>query len=312
MGLASRLLRRATSGLIGSVTGPLGGLAADRAMANPGGISDFVGGIGDSIGDIVQDPLGRDFSSTEAERARRHATQMQDSANLFSSSEAEIARQHATGEAAIARKFSSNEAIAAREHQEYMHRNGISMQMEGMRAAGINPILAAQFGGAVPPPGPAATSSAPSSPSAHGVGGSSPSAGSPISAVRDVLGLSKLAAEIGNITASTGQLQSSTRKTDVDTDIQHIEKYWRTALLNLEADLKRTKLDLQERAWEALAIDMDISMEELDAWRAGRPGREAEESFQHNAGKLYRWYQKWVLPVLGPASRMLPTTHKRR
>lgn len=167
-----------------------------------------------SLSDVAKDPFGRAHSSSEAEIARGHATNERLAGQGFASHEANIAREFADEQRGKAEAFSSAEAVAARQHQEYMARNQTSMQMEGMRAAGLNPILAAQFGGATPPPGPAATSHAPSVPQAHGVGSSSPSAGSPISALRDILGVVKLGSEIRNLDSATQSNLSDSGYTD--------------------------------------------------------------------------------------------------
>lgn len=185
----------------------------------PGGPSPFgagtlAGDAASSVLGVVRDPMGRGHSSSEAATARDHATGLQESAHNFSSAEAGAARAFASNEAEVARQFSSAEAVAARDHQEYMARNEHGMRMQSMRSAGLNPALAASLGGGTPPAGPAATAHAPSVPQAHGVGGSSPSASSPVSAVREVLDTARLGAEVANIRSITRRNNADAARTE--------------------------------------------------------------------------------------------------
>lgn len=156
----------------------------DNMLEDPTGLKS----VGDLFEGAWDEYTGRGYATGEREAAQR-----------YQSEEAAIARQFADQQRQHAERFSSAEAVAARQHQEYMARNQVGMRMESMRAAGINPMLAADLGGAVPPAGPAAHSSAPSVPQAHGV---SPGTPQKLAALGEIVGIAKLAAEVRKINAS--------------------------------------------------------------------------------------------------------------
>lgn len=274
------------------IAGALPGYDMYRGLGHAaGGIKNLAEDVFSSAHDIIQDPLGRGFAASEAEKARAHAEYMQSLAHGFSSDEALKAREHASGEAKLARNFNSNEAIAARTHQIHMAKNQTAYQVQGMRAAGINPILAAQFGGAVPPPGPAASSSAPSSAQAHGVGGGGQGASSPISAVRDVIGLVKLGAEVANIGASTRQM---------NTQADDLEQTRSDRLRVMIEDAAQKRIT----GWRELATIDEID-ERILAIRKEHPTRDAKaiidtlmaKHAQGAGGSIERWSKSLGIEV---------------
>lgn len=116
-----------------------------------------------AVSDIIEDPMGRNLATSEAQTAREHATAERLDAQEFSSAEA-----------LEARNFNALEAQKSRDHSQMMAETEYSRKMASMRDAGLNPVLAAGgwgTGSNVPSSaqaqGPAASSHAGSSPSAN-------------------------------------------------------------------------------------------------------------------------------------------------
>lgn len=116
-----------------------------------------------------------EFNAGQTAAQRHWQTNQNQLSRRFNRREAFKSRRFNKKEAKRSRTFSANQARISRAHDRFMSGTAVRRQMNDMRKAGINPILAGNYGGAPAPSGAMAHSAqAQSSAASSGMSGSSP------------------------------------------------------------------------------------------------------------------------------------------
>lgn len=167
---------------------------------------DWLSGLLGGILSGVQQGFQNKFNANEAQKQRD-----------FQSREAEITRAFNSSESALQRDWSSQEAERARDWQEEMNAkyNSISGKISQAEQAGVNPMFAVT-GNAVSPV--SASGSVPSGSAASvGMPSGASATGSLVDLVGNILGLSKLKAEVENIQADSAEKKARASKQEKET-----------------------------------------------------------------------------------------------
>lgn len=127
-----------------------------------------------------QADITRSYNSAEAEKAREFNTSERQAQDTFLDYQANRANEWSKQAQAEAERYNSEEAQKNRDFQQMMSSTAYQRAMQDMKAAGLNPILAYQQGGAGTPGGSSASVGGYSGAQAGGgySGGPSASAGS--------------------------------------------------------------------------------------------------------------------------------------
>lgn len=183
---------------------------------------------------IISQLQNQDYNSAEAAKSRIFNASEADIARHFSAGEAGAQRQYATGERLAAQGFNAEQAELNRQFQREQTGTAYQRAVKDMKAAGLNPMLAYQQGGASSATGSAAsvagaTGAAASGQAAQGAQASS-GGGRPASPnqvfkadsmqmpqIGGVIQAMRLKAEIENIEADTEQKKATVPKTQQET-----------------------------------------------------------------------------------------------
>lgn len=170
----------------------------------------------------------QEFNSAQAAATREYNAQEAARTREFNAEQGNINRAWQGDQALIAREFNQDEANRNREFQDKMSSTAFQRGMADMKAAGLNPIMAFNKGGASAPSGSMASTSAPSGSSVSGPAASASSASSSFSpasdfltpAVNTALAATKQKEEVKNLIDTNANIRAQAVNINADTALK--------------------------------------------------------------------------------------------
>ena len=197
MGFFSSLFKAAApviGGVIGSAVAPGIGTAIGGSLG--GAIAGSGGAIGTALGSGISGNIANAQAANRQLLDFNQQKQLQDEFNTFSANEALKVRE-----------FNAAEAGKSRDWQQYMSSTAHQREVHDLKTAGLNPILAAKYGGA----------STPSGATASGIGPSTLQ--TPAQTLSSVTQLRQVRAQEKRINAETDLIRSQASQTRAQTKL---------------------------------------------------------------------------------------------
>lgn len=210
----------------------------------------------------------REFNATQAGLNRDFQQASQDAAMNYNTKEAQKSRDFSANQQVLAERYNTEESQKARDFLESMSGSAYQRAMKDMKAAGLNPILAYQQGGASTPGAPSASIGPASGHSASvgSLGGSQASGAAAVSpGYAQAVGLFD---RFASTAAEIAKLKPSIENIEEDTIVKSAQKNvgWASAGLlraqrekvNAETDNVKAQRDVIRRGAEIGKLDEDF------------------------------------------------------
>lgn len=169
------------------------------------------------------------FNAAEAEKARTFNAGQADIARMFNAQEAAYSRHFQSNEATEARGFNAHQAAIQRHWATEMAGSSYQRAVKDLQAAGLNPMLAYQQGGAATPSGASASGPAASGAMASSGAASGPSANAAANPVignknQAAITSAAAAAQLAQQLAAVKQTEAQTRNIEVLTESERMKQ----------------------------------------------------------------------------------------